>query len=84
MLVSKLMTMREAIAYIRVSTLRQEQARLGIEAQRQAVQRFAAAEGFTILREHIEVETVRSTRAFSIISLMTGWLPPAPDWFTPT
>ncbi len=48
--------MRAVIAYYRVSTDKQGKAGLGIEAQREAVQRFVAAEGLTILAEHTEVE----------------------------
>lgn len=45
------------IAYIRVSTQRQGKSGLGLEAQREAIARFAAAEGFTVAAEYIEVET---------------------------
>lgn len=49
--------MRAAISYLRVSTSRQGKSGLGLEAQREAIARFAATEGFEIQGEHIEVET---------------------------
>ena len=49
--------MPDAIGYYRVSTTRQGKSGLGIEAQKAAVQRFAAAEGFALIAEHVEIET---------------------------
>ena len=49
--------MRQVVAYLRVSTDRQGKSGLGIEAQREAVARFAAAEGLEVLAEFVEVET---------------------------
>src|SRR3954447_11291118 len=57
------LTVAQAIAYYRVSTARQGKSGLGIEAQREAVLRFAAAEGMEILGEHTEVETGKGTDA---------------------
>jgi DNA invertase Pin-like site-specific DNA recombinase len=48
---------RPVIAYIRVSTSKQGRSGLGIEAQRDALNRFAAAEDFEIARELVEIET---------------------------
>jgi DNA invertase Pin-like site-specific DNA recombinase len=48
---------RPIIAYHRVSTARQGRSGLGLEAQREALGRFATAEGFEIVREYTEVET---------------------------
>jgi DNA invertase Pin-like site-specific DNA recombinase len=45
---------KKAVAYYRVSTERQGRSGLGIEAQRDAVTRFAASEGWTIVAEHVE------------------------------
>jgi DNA invertase Pin-like site-specific DNA recombinase len=45
------------VAYLRVSTCQQGRSGLGIEAQRAAISRFAAAEGFEIITEHVEIET---------------------------
>lgn len=56
-------TDRRAIAYIRVSTSKQGASGLGVEAQRAAIARFAEAEGFEILGEHVEVETGKGADA---------------------
>ena len=55
--------MRQAVAYIRVSTGQQGKSGLGIEAQREAIARFAAAEGCELLAEVVEVETGKGTDA---------------------
>ena len=55
--------MRKAIAYYRVSTDRQRRSGLGLEAQRTAVQRFAHAEGFAVLGEHVEAESGKGADA---------------------
>ncbi len=55
--------MTSAVAYYRVSTARQGRSRLGIEAQKTAVQRFAAAEGYDLVGEHVEVETGKGADA---------------------
>jgi DNA invertase Pin-like site-specific DNA recombinase len=55
--------MQQAIAYYRVSTARQGRSGLGIEAQREAVARFAAGEGFDLVAEFIEVETGKGADA---------------------
>lgn len=57
------MSMRQAIAYYRVSTQRQGRSGLGIEAQRAAVARFAEAEGFNLTAELTEVETGKGSDA---------------------
>src|SRR5215207_1995146 len=49
--------MRPIISYLRVSSARQGQSGLGIEAQREAVARFAATEGYEISREFVEIES---------------------------
>lgn len=56
-------TVRPIIAYLRVSTDRQGKSGLGLEAQRTAVTAFATAGGFTIVGEHIEVETGKGSDA---------------------
>jgi len=53
----------QAIAYYRVSTQRQGRSGLGIEAQRSAVQSFAAAEGITLIAEHVEAESGKGSDA---------------------
>ena len=44
------------IAYFRVSTARQGRSGLGLEAQQEAVQRYLASVGGTLIAEHVEVE----------------------------
>jgi DNA invertase Pin-like site-specific DNA recombinase len=51
------------IAYYRVSTGRQGKSGLGLEAQRAAVQRFAAAESYELVHEFVEVETGKGSDA---------------------
>jgi DNA invertase Pin-like site-specific DNA recombinase len=53
----------KAVAYIRVSTAQQGRSGLGIEAQRDAIQRFAATEGIELLAEFVEVETGKGSDA---------------------
>ncbi|HEV7252500.1 MAG TPA: recombinase family protein [Mesorhizobium sp.] len=52
-----------AVAYLRVSTQRQGRSGLGLEAQRQAITRFAEAEGLTITAEFVEVESGKGSDA---------------------
>src|SRR5450631_2992448 len=51
--------MKNAIAYERVSTVGQGKSGLGLEAQREAIERFAKAEGFRIVETFTEVETAK-------------------------
>src|ERR1700704_3142132 len=55
--------MERAVAYLRVSTQRQQRSGLGIEAQRAAIERFAAAEALTIIGEYKEAETGKGADA---------------------
>lgn len=55
--------MKPAIAYIRVSTTRQGKSGLGMEAQQQALTRFAEAEGYQVLHTFDEVETGKGADA---------------------
>jgi DNA invertase Pin-like site-specific DNA recombinase len=55
--------MTNAVAYYRVSTTRQGKSGLGIEAQKAAVHRFAAAEGYDLAYEYVEVETGKGSDA---------------------
>jgi len=54
---------RVLITYCRVSTKAQGRSGLGLEAQREALARFVAAEGFEIAREFIEIETGKGADA---------------------
>jgi DNA invertase Pin-like site-specific DNA recombinase len=56
-------TTRALIGYVRVSTARQGRSGLGIEAQREALARFAASEGFELARVFVEVETGKGSDA---------------------
>ena len=53
------------ISYLRVSTSRQGRSGLGLEAQREAIARFAASEGFEVAQEFVEVETGKGSDALS-------------------
>ena len=55
--------MRPLIAYVRVSTSKQGKSGLGIEAQQEALSRFAEAEGFELVRMFVEVETGKGSDA---------------------
>jgi DNA invertase Pin-like site-specific DNA recombinase len=55
--------MRQIVSYIRVFTGKQGKSGLGIEAQREAIARFAAAEGCEVLAEVVEVETGKGADA---------------------
>lgn len=54
------MTAVNFISYLRVSTTRQGEHGLGIEAQREAVLRYVQSTGGVLIEEHVEVETGRS------------------------
>lgn len=52
-----------AVAYYRVSTKRQGRSGLGLQAQREAVHKFAAQEGIQLVDEFTEVETGKGSDA---------------------
>lgn len=57
------MIKRPLVSYIRVSTSQQGRSGLGIEAQREAIARFAQAEGYEVIKECLEVETGKGADA---------------------
>src|SRR5437868_9578956 len=54
-----------AVAYLRVSTGRQGRSGLGLEAQREAVARYAAGHGCGVTAEYVEIETGKGANALS-------------------
>jgi DNA invertase Pin-like site-specific DNA recombinase len=50
---------KPAIEYVRVSTKAQGKSGLGLEAQREHIDRFAKAEGFRIVESYVEIETAK-------------------------
>jgi DNA invertase Pin-like site-specific DNA recombinase len=54
---------RMLVGYARVSTTQQGRSGLGLEAQKKALERFGAAEGFTLGRVFVEVETGKGADA---------------------
>src|SRR5579863_10721523 len=57
------MTAWPLVSYVRVSTSQQGRSGLGIEAQREAIARFAKAECYEVQREFIEIETGKGSDA---------------------
>ena len=57
--------MKQAIAYIRVSTDKQGKSGLGLEAQKAALEGFAEREGFELVSRFQEVETGKGADALS-------------------
>ena len=55
--------MKPLVAYVRVSTNQQGRSGLGIEAQREALSRFAQSDGFDLVAEFVEVETGKGSDA---------------------
>ncbi|QCN95900.1 recombinase family protein [Azospirillum argentinense] len=55
--------MKTAISYVRVSSQQQGRSGLGLEAQREAIARFAQAEGIEIVSTFAEVETGKGADA---------------------
>jgi DNA invertase Pin-like site-specific DNA recombinase len=56
-------TSEKVVSYLRVSTAMQGKSGLGLEAQREAVARYLAANGSTLVREFEEVETGKGSDA---------------------
>lgn len=51
------------VAYIRVSTQKQGQSGLGLESQQAAIERFCAAEGYSVVKTFTEIETAKGADA---------------------
>jgi DNA invertase Pin-like site-specific DNA recombinase len=66
--------MRSAVSYLRVSTASQGRSGLGIDAQRDAIVRFAETEGFAIVAEHVEIETAKGADALDRRPILRGAL----------
>src|SRR5208337_3606356 len=53
---------KPCIEYIRVSTKGQGRSGLGLDAQREAINRFCAAERFTVVESFVEVESAKAAK----------------------
>jgi DNA invertase Pin-like site-specific DNA recombinase len=56
---------KRIVSYLRVSTDKQGKTGLGIQAQREAISRFASAEGMEVAAEFVEVETGKGADALA-------------------
>src|ERR1700679_111269 len=54
---------KTVVSYIRVSTTGQGRSGLGLEAQREAIARFAKDQNYTIAEEYLEVESAKGADA---------------------
>ena len=58
--------MERVVAYLRVSTQRQQRSGLGIEGQRATIARFTEAEGLAIVAEYVEAESGKGADALDL------------------
>ena len=71
--------MKTAIAYYRVSTSGQGKSGLGLEAQREAVERFAQSEGITLIASFQEIESGKGADAMDRRPVLAAALAAAKD-----
>ena len=57
---------KPTVSYLRVSTQGQGRSGLGIEAQREAIARFASAHGFEVAGEFVELESGKGADALEL------------------
>ena len=69
---------RPVVAYLRVSTSKQGKSGLGIQAQREAIARFAEEQGLEVATEHVEVETGKGADALDLRPQLRLRAGPAP------
>src|ERR1019366_734552 len=58
-------TLKSLIGYVRVSTAQQGRSGLGLEAQQEALMRFATTEGYELVRVFEEIETGKGADALN-------------------
>jgi DNA invertase Pin-like site-specific DNA recombinase len=63
--------MKKAIAYYRVSTERQGKSGLGLEAQKEAVRVYTAANGYEVTSEHMEIESGRKNNRPQLLKALS-------------
>lgn len=61
---------RALVSYLRVSTRKQGESGLGLEAQRAAVAEYAEREGLTVIAEHVEVESGKKAARPQLLSAL--------------
>ena len=71
--------MKTAIAYYRVSTTGQGKSGLGLNAQREAVERFAQAEGITLIASFQEIESGKGADVLNARPVLASALAAAKD-----
>jgi DNA invertase Pin-like site-specific DNA recombinase len=70
------MASKALVGYVRVSTAQQGRSGLGLEAQKETLERFAVSEGFTLGRVFVEVETGKGSLTLTRLSCtcLLHWL----------